>query len=113
MQLGYIIMDSPILDWPLSIKLAGNNAQYAREFLQLLAKDLSIQLETIRNYVSNNEFHQIKSELHKLLGALSYSGALRLRNATRVFYDGLPNNVSSGFVEFENEALLFIAEIKQ
>lgn len=106
-------MNNPIIDWPLSIQLAGNNINHAREFLELLAKDVSKQLAIIRTLVKHDQRGQIKNELHKLLGGLSYSGAIRLKSATSDFHNAVKNNdnMSFGFLQFEIEANLFIEYI--
>jgi HPt (histidine-containing phosphotransfer) domain-containing protein len=103
-------MNNPIIDWPLSIQLAGNNMDHAKEFLELLTKDLSTQLEIIRAFVKHDKRDQLKKELHKLLGGLSYSGAIRLKSATSDFYHAAKNNenILLCFLQFETEALLFL-----
>ncbi len=109
-----MLMNQPIIDWQLSIQLAGNNRNHAKEFLQLLASDLSHQLEIIRNLVKYDQKDQIKKELHKLLGGLSYSGASRLKAATIAFHDALKNNedISHFFLPFETEVEIFIEHVK-
>lgn len=103
-------MENPIIDWQLSIQLAGNNINYAKEFLELLAKDVSKQLEIIRALVKHNQKEKLQNELHKLLGGLSYSGALRLKSATSDFHNAVKNNdnILLCFLRFETEAFLFI-----
>lgn len=107
-------MNNPILDWPLSIQLAGNNIDHAKEFLKLLTKDVSEQLETIRTLIKHDKRDQLKNELHKLVGGLSYSGAIRLKSATSDFHHAVKNNENILFVfsQFEKEANLFIEYIK-
>jgi len=98
-----------IIDWKLSIQLAGNNIDHAKEFLQLLADELTKQLNIIRCHV-NSDHKKLNNELHKLLGGLSYCGALRLKNATKAFYDAVKNDIDIAIVnlQFETEANLFI-----
>lgn len=107
-------MDTPIIDWKLSIQLAGNNIHHANEFIQLLANDLSKELEIIRDHFKHHHTELLKSDLHKLLGGLSYSGVIRLKAATTAFNKNLLNNedASLSFFEFETEAQLFIAYAK-
>lgn len=120
MQKGYIIiriyiaMNNPIIDWQLSIQLAGNNMNHAKEFLELLTKDVSKQLEIIRALVKHDQKDKIQNELHKLLGGLSYSGAIRLKSATSDFHNAVRNNenILLCFLQFETEANLFIEHTK-
>ncbi len=107
-------MNIPIIDWQLSIQLAGNNIHHAREFLQLLVNDLTEQLKIIRDHTTRNQIDLLKKALHKLLGGLSYSGALRLKAATTTFYNAVKNNEDTAltFLAFETEAHLFIEHAK-
>lgn len=107
-------MENPIIDWKLSVQLAGNNSDYAKEFLTFLAKELSQQLGIIQDHFQKNQIDELKKELHKLLGALSYSGATRLKFATIDFNEALKNNTHTSMASknFENEAHLFIEHVQ-
>jgi HPt (histidine-containing phosphotransfer) domain-containing protein len=107
-------METPIIDWPLSIQLAGNNIDHANEFLQLLANDLIRQLIIIRQHVNQHDIRSLKNEIHKLLGGLSYSGATRLKVSTTAFYNDIKNkiDITPALLKFEIEALLFIEHVR-
>jgi len=83
------VMEELIIDWELSQKLAGNNLIYAKEFLTLFIKNLPQDLDNIKRANDTNTFTELKNHIHKLLGALSYTGIPRLKTTTCRFYDTL------------------------
>lgn len=103
-------MNDSIIDWELSTQLAGNNIEYAKEYLNLLANDLSKQLEIIRKNLEKNNLAEIKKNLHYILGALSYCGATQLKSATVDLNNALKNNttITDVLIRFETETNLLI-----
>ena len=96
-------MDLPIIDWELSHKLAGNNSNHAKEFLELLNKELKKELPQLKKNLNNKA--ELKKRLHKLHGAISYSGLQRLKAAIIALENALKNNedVVILFKQFEFE----------
>ena len=78
-----------IIDWELSIKLAGGNQQAAEELMTLMIKSLPNELSQIKIAVEKNQLDLLKNLLHKLHGALCYCGLPRLKNAVERFEDAL------------------------
>lgn len=108
-------MKNPIIDWEISKKLAGNNTHHAKEYLALLTKELSAQLESIRFDFKSDHYDNLQKQLHQLLGALSYCGATRLKEATKNLYLAIKhqNNNTLAFSHFETEANILIETVKQ
>lgn len=103
-------MNNPIIDWELTIQLAGNNNNYAEEYLNLLANDLSKHLKIIHRHFAQQNFDEIKKNIHYILGGLSYCGATRLKSAASDLNNKLNNNmdIADALRNFETEANLFI-----
>lgn len=96
-------MDLPIIDWELSKKLAGNNLEQAKEFLELIVKELKKELPEIKKNVQDQT--ALKNRLHKLHGALSYTGLSRLKAATKALEDALKvsHHPAKQLEQFESE----------
>lgn len=98
-------MDIPIIDWEESTKLAGNNIDNAKEFLQLLAIDLKKEFLKMKQAYESKNNKELKYLLHKMQGALSYCSVPRLKAATKTLEDRLNNHKDTYelFQQFENE----------
>lgn len=98
-------MDQPIVDWDLSVSLAGNNLTNAREYIDFLLKDLSKELTIIKQCHASLNYDEIKLRVHKLRGGLCYCGLPRLNSVTLALEQALKNNrdIQTLLVSFENE----------
>jgi two-component system sensor histidine kinase BarA len=96
-----------IIDWDLSIKLAGNNESAAKEILIFLIKDLPTDLNQIKHLFVKNQYTELTKLVHRLHGALCYCGVPRLKEATQALETALKKNntseISKLFIIFENE----------
>lgn len=81
-------MELPVIDWEISKKLAGNNLDHAKEYLSLLINELNKEIPLILNYQDKNE---LQARLHKLRGALSYSGLEKLKKTVVLLEHALSN----------------------
>ncbi len=86
-----------IIDWELSLKLAGNNQQTAEDLLALLIKTLPNELSDIKSAFENNQHYLLKRLLHKLHGALCYCELPNLKQAVKAFESALKNNEATLF----------------
>ncbi len=95
----------PIVDWDISIRLAANDIKHAKEYLNLLKNDIVFQKDNIKQLLKDNNTKLACDELHMLLGILSYSGALRLKSATKSLYHALlhQHDFKKEFDNFETE----------
>jgi two-component system, NarL family, sensor histidine kinase BarA len=67
------------IDWQMSIKLAGNKQEIAKELLELLVLGLPNDLQVIKELYSNQKFNQLSQYFHKMHGAICYCGLPRLK----------------------------------
>jgi two-component system, NarL family, sensor histidine kinase BarA len=84
-------MNKLIIDWDLGTKLAGNKPELAKEILNLLIKNLPAELEQIKRTKDLDNLPLLLKHVHKLLGAVSYCGAPRLKNALINYENALKN----------------------
>ncbi len=73
--------ESPI-DWQECIKLANGREDLARELLDMLLEQLPDDVELINTLYQQQDLENLKAQLHKLRGALCYSGVPGLQQAT-------------------------------
>lgn len=67
-----------IIDLELGSMLAGNKPELAKDLLRILIKNLSSDMNEIKQAYLNDDTKRLKSLVHKLHGATSYCGAPRL-----------------------------------
>lgn len=70
----------PIIDWPLSLKLAGNKKEIVDELLGLLIKTLPKEIASIKQACKSKNYEALSRRVHKLHGALCYCGLPRIKN---------------------------------
>jgi two-component system sensor histidine kinase BarA len=71
------------IDWNLSIKLANNNSDLARDLLQMFVTDLAKSRPNILSAFRENDFQMLKQQIHKLHGASCYCGVAKLTDLLR------------------------------
>ena len=69
----------PSIDWSLSIKLANNNKELARDLLNMFVADLPNARQTIHNAYQEAKYNELLSHVHRLHGASCYCGVVRLK----------------------------------
>ena len=96
-----------IIDWNLSLKLAGNKKDLATDLLSLLIKMLPREITEIKKAKSDNDVEDLLSRLHKLHGAICYVGLPRLKKAMATLESSIKKNnqadIATQFTEFEHE----------
>lgn len=97
-----------VIDWELSLKLAGNDINHAKTYLILLSNDLNARIEKLTHSMNDHRYDNMKSEIHQIIGALSYCGAIRLKKAAEDLHAALKAqlNIDEALILFCNEAKL-------
>lgn len=73
--------DNNIIDWGLSLKLANNNSELAKDLLQMLIDDLPNNISDITKAYEQQNFDDFYHHVHKLHGSCCYVGVPELKNA--------------------------------
>lgn len=81
-----------VVDWELSLKLAGNRPEIANEMFQLFIETLPKELATIQECYNNNNLPSLLAQVHRLHGASCYCGVPHLKNALASFETALKQN---------------------
>lgn len=83
----------PVIDWELSLKLANNNHELAKDMLRLIAERLPKDLIEIHTAHREQNIPQLIHHVHKLHGALCYCGLPRLKLLIAQLETDLKNNI--------------------
>lgn len=68
------------IDWELSIKLANNNRELAKDLLKMFIADLPRACEAINSAFEEKHYLELVNQIHRLHGASCYCGVTRLKN---------------------------------
>lgn len=74
-----VIDKQPSIDWRLSIKLANNNKELAKDLLEMYINDLPRANEVIQNTFRQKQYSELQNQVHRLHGASCYCGVTRLK----------------------------------
>lgn len=83
----------PVIDWELSLKLAGNNRDLARDMLTLIYQQLPDDIAQIKALHHEQNTPQLIHHVHKLHGALCYCGLPRLKLLIAHLESDLKNHI--------------------
>lgn len=89
MELGQL----PVIDWELATKVAGNKVEIAEEILAFLMRNLREDIHAIKKEHRLEHFDEVLSKVHKLHGAICYSGLPRLKIVIAQLETDLKNNI--------------------
>lgn len=67
------------IDWRLSIKLANNNKELAKELLEIFLADLPDASGRIHQAYDSESYDMLQRQVHKLHGSACYCGVTRLQ----------------------------------
>ncbi len=81
-----------IIDWQLSVNLAGGRAELAEELMTMLIDELPEETAMIKKLFEAQRYDDVKDKVHKLHGASCYCGVPRLREAIAEFETVLKAN---------------------
>ena len=74
-----------LIDWSLSLKLANDNEELAKEMLSMLIATLPEEKSLIMDAVSKNDIATLKMVVHRLHGGCCYCGVPRLKTVVKNF----------------------------
>lgn len=83
----------PIIDWDLSLKLAGNQKDLADDILAMLVANLPDEVAVIKQLNAEKNYQELRKHVHKMHGALSYSGLSRIKNLISHIESELKTNI--------------------
>ena len=75
------LKQTPIIDWEEGIRLAGHKKDLARDILNMLVRDLPQELSHMQQLHQEQNFQELIKCVHKLHGAVCYTGTPRLKSA--------------------------------
>ncbi len=73
----------PHIDWLLSVKLAADKEEVAKELLDMLATQLPEEQESMRQAYQSQAWDTLQDLAHRCLGATCYVGTPRLKKAAQ------------------------------
>lgn len=102
----------PILDWQQSLKLAANNQALATDILTMLIQNIHEELPIIKQLTEQSDYSELTKRIHKLHGAVCYTGTPRLKRVLAQLETDLKTNIMVGlpslFNQFETEVTLLL-----
>lgn len=102
-----LIDHDPSIDWHVSIKLANNNKELAKELIDLFIADLPRASEGIQSAFHQKQYHELINQVHRLHGASCYCGVTRLKSIlTKMEFSAkekLYSQFEDSLDEFNNE----------
>lgn len=91
-----MLQQLPIIDWEDSTRLAGHKKDLARDMLNLLARDLPQEMDSIHTLHNDKKFSELLKTVHKLHGAVCYTGTPRLKTLLSALETALKTNIMDG-----------------
>ncbi len=82
-----------VIDWDLALRLAGNKEDLAQDMLNLVIKSLPAELALIQSHHAAQNFPLLIHHIHKLHGALCYTGLPRLKMLLERLESDLKNHI--------------------
>jgi two-component system sensor histidine kinase BarA len=86
----------PIIDWEEGTRLAGHKKELARDILNMLVRDLPNEMRTMRQLHEEKNFAELVKSVHKLHGAVCYTGTPRLKTLLAALETQLKTNIMDG-----------------
>lgn len=83
----------PVIDWEEGIRLAGHKKELARDILHMLARDLPHEIKTIHQQYLDKNYQELLKTVHKLHGAVCYTGTPRLKTVLVSLETRLKTNI--------------------
>lgn len=83
----------PVIDWDQAIYLTGNKKEFAVEILDILVQQLPTDLSVINHAYQIKNLHELLKLVHKLHGALCYTGLPRIKTLISRLETELKSNI--------------------
>jgi HPt (histidine-containing phosphotransfer) domain-containing protein len=93
-----------VFDHDLALKRADNRPELMRELLAILLESLIEDMQNLETALSQSDLTSMKELLHKIDGALRYSGTAKLSHSVKNFSD-IAKKVSSSNTSFNTDLL--------
>ncbi len=95
------------IDWKISIKLANDNKELAKDLLEMFIADLPKASEAINRTFDVKQYNELLQQVHKLHGASCYCGVTKLKEILAKMEFALKERMYSQFEqalsEFDDE----------
>lgn len=92
-----MVMDNlrqmPIIDWEEGIRLAGHKKELARDILNMLSHELSDSIGLMHQLHEDKKYQELTKTVHKLHGAVCYTGTPRLKTILSTLETSLKSNI--------------------
>lgn len=82
-------MTNKPIDWLALLKLTNNRPELAKELLNMFAVELPVLRSAINTAHDNNDWREMKSQVHKLHGSCCYTGVPDLKNLSQQLEESL------------------------
>jgi two-component system sensor histidine kinase BarA len=86
-------MDLPVFDWNQALQLAGQKPDLAKDILAMLMAELPQDTARINQAYKDQNYPEMLRLVHKLHGALCYSGMPRLKTVIAKLETTLKTNI--------------------
>lgn len=83
----------PVIDWEEGIRLAGHKKELARDILNMMVRDLPREIALIHTQYESKNYQEMTRTVHKLHGAVCYTGTPRLKTALATLETRLKTNI--------------------
>lgn len=83
----------PVIDWEEGIRLAGHKKELARDILNMMVRDLPREIALIHMQYKSKNYQEMARTVHKLHGAVCYTGTPRLKTALAALETRLKTNI--------------------
>jgi two-component system sensor histidine kinase BarA len=108
--------DSPVIDWELGLKLAGNKRELAEEMLAMLSASLADEVNQIKQASTEKNYEEAQRRLHKLQGEVCYCGTPRLKKTIAMLETALKQSkmdvIPTLLEQFEFESHLLLQAVQ-
>ena len=107
----------PSIDWASCLKYAVNDAEFAEDMLKMFVNELPATQQMIQQAFDEKDQHTLHMQVHKLNGASSYCGVLRLKRLLmnmeiKINMDGI-HHISELLEQLNNEIALVLSTYQQ
>lgn len=104
-------------NWELALKQLNQNSELAKNLLTVFCDELPLELEKIDKLFQDQDWHALRSIVHKLQGACVYCGVPLLRehlkSAEKILLDDFqPHELKLSLDVIKKEAEIALKEIK-
>ncbi len=99
-----------LIDWPLSIKMAGGKEALAKDMLKMLIDHLPTAQQEIQTAFDENNLEVLKRVVHKFHGATCYVGVPKLRDSAHQYETELKANGLSAVIADKHQTLISLMQ---